>query len=142
MENFKKYFDDNDIQFEFESKNKDGHYLSVYTIDCKDIRALTNSKKEDPFAGKADIIGGYCETYYINFYTEYYPHTGDVALYMSVNIDVEDIRKDIEEIVEKNCDRVKDGYIQLTDDEKKMIASAVKEYAAEDLEEFFEYENR
>ncbi len=123
-------FDDNDVQFELEAQENEGKFISVYTNDNEGIRQFFKKDRTDPFANVEDLYGDY---FYIDFYTEYYPYTEEVAVKYCVNIlvGVCDETKDILQ-AEREADNVKDGYFILTDEEKSVILEDVKKYIGED----------
>ena len=139
MMNFIKNYKDGDIQFEMEAEEPEGRFLSIYTMDTENMRSLMRADQKDVF--EECNIYEYGDDYDIDFYTEYYPHTEDVAVKVSMSVCsiYPDARHDLN-ILMDSCDRVKDGYIQLTEAEKKEIRDAVKEYAMDEIEEFMDME--
>ena len=89
IKDFIQNFDDGDIDFETESKDDAGKFISIYTMDTYELRSLLSSDKVDYLEGHEEDIGEYGETYSVDFYTEYYPYTEDVAI--KVNIDIYDM---------------------------------------------------
>ena len=134
---FANIFDDNDIQFCSEDSEKEGH-IEVYTCDCFDVRSLMRSDKRDIFKENEDIVP-YGDNYEINFYTEYYPNTDEVLLKVNMNISSPDIGV-VSRIyqMEQTLDRVKDGYILLSEEDKDALKQAVKDYAKTEIQNFVE----
>ncbi len=133
-------FDDQDIQFELDEADYKDCYISVYTMDTEEMRSLLTKDGSDPFEGKEEEIGPYAETYDINFYTHLYPYTGEIKIEVAFHADDTKLSSKIGAFIQK-CDRVKDGFIQLSTSEKDMVREAAVKYLGENIREFFEMEN-
>ena len=120
---------------------KEGKYLFAQMEDKTFLFDLT---VEDPF--KYDSMDGaeefaeYGEDYQLVFFAEYYPYTEEVALQVGIDAASNELHDKLEAILYGEGSRVKDGYIQLNDAEKDTLRTAFKDYAADEIEEFFRVE--
>jgi len=126
-------FDDNDFLFETESPDNAGKFIEVYTADDDVTRSFLRKDGKDPFI---PVYGLYGETYQINFYTEYYPYTGEIAIHYCLDILTTDGADRVMDC-DRQVDNVKDGYIVLTDEEKKTLRDKVVNYLGEEVIEEF-----
>lgn len=120
--------DDTDPQFIAETKEKDGHYIELYTFDTKELRKLLTKDGTDPFQKyEEDGILVSAENYQLNFYTEYYPYTDKVAVKFSVEGFDKEADKAIQEIFTK-CNNTDGRYISLSKEEETMINKIASKY--------------
>ena len=131
---------EDEVIFHFEG-DKDGHFMDFYLGDYNFMRSLLTTNGQNPFR-QVEWIAEHEEDYQINFYAEYYPHTDEVALKISIEYFDDVTEKKIKSMFKKSADtlRLKDFYIQLTDDEKDCLRKALKDYAHEELLEFLTME--
>lgn len=132
-------FDDNDMQFEMESDEKEGHFISIYTRDCDTVRNLLGETTKEALAKLGDKYT-YGDCFSLNFYTEYYPHTDEVAIHVCSEAYTTDAKGELDDIL-KESDNIKDGYIVLRDEDKQAINEAAVLYIGEDIGTFYDIEN-
>lgn len=122
--------------------DKDEHFMDFYLGDYGFMRSLLTTNGQNPFE-QVTWIAEHEEDYQTNFYAEYYPHTDEVALKIDIEYFDDVTEKKIKSMFKKSADtlRLKDFYIQLTDDEKDCLRKALKDYAHEELQEFLTMED-
>jgi len=144
-EEFKDIFDDNDVQFEVDDNGE--RYISIYTGDTPLVRSLFRSDEKDTVEEYEEEAGlSYAEDYDIDIYTNYYPQTGDVKLLCIFHIDLfscgddKDLFAGLNRVIDE-LDRVdKDGWVNLSQEEKEAISQAAKDYIGkETLRKFFDW---
>lgn len=137
-----------EVIFETESKEKEGHYIDLYVEDGDASRKLLSSKEVDIYnIAKEAGLAGYSEEggYTLDFYAEYYPYTDKIAVKLVLEIDtfgVDITEKALSGFAEA-FDKVGDDmYIKLTPEEEELVKTAVKDYINEHgyLDDFYEFE--
>lgn len=130
-----------EILLETENEEKEGWFVDIYVIDTEFTRSLLTKDGKDPLANVDEEIASYGDNYIINFYAEYYPFTEEVAIHVSPDYYDEQSEELIEKLLSTDQSRIKDGYIQLTENEKNALRDVIKDHAKEEIEEMLGMES-
>lgn len=130
-----------EVEYGGMENEKEGKYLLAPLEDQSFLFDLTveDPSKYDGMDG-AEEFAEYGDDYQLVFFAEYYPYTEEVALRVGIDAASNELHDKLEEILYGERSRVKDGYIQLNDAEKDTLRTAFKDYAADEIEEFFRVE--